>query len=311
MRKAVVLRYLLEAAGLPWYEQIRIDRLSRNVRVERPVFVVGACRSGTSVFNRYLCDATPVAFFTRLSALSPRAPVAANRLVAPISKRLGLWWNGTPNEAEPIWSLFCPTDEHCLTRPASAKEVRFFRSVVRRHLWHFGRERFLNKCVRHIVRLPWLLSIFPDAQIVHIIRDGRAVARSIRERCIRTGRDYWGTKPGNWRSFASEEPIVRAGLQWKALVLEGRGLRDTLGRDRYHEVRYEEFLADPHSVLSETARFCDLVFDPTRVDAHGLDNRNLKWREELGYEDHGKLLAVVGDFLEELGYEVSAEPDDD
>ena len=82
------------------------------------------------------------------------------------------------------------------------------------------------------------LEIFPDARIVHIIRDGRDVALSLDKR-------GW-SRPLPWDKGKS---LLAAGIYWEWIVRKGRKYGAMLGSN-YMEVRYEELVSDPGESLA-------------------------------------------------------------
>jgi hypothetical protein len=296
MTKVEILKKIIEISKLQLWDETVISRLSAKEKIVKPIFIIGSCRSGTSIFHRYLCRTFQVAYFTKFSSLYPEAPIAVNQLGVGLSKRLGLSWH-EPNEAASIWDIYCPQDNHYMVRRATTKEKCFYRKVVRNHLWYFNRLRFLNKCVRHTVRLNWLISIFPDLQIIHLIRDGRAVASSILERIKNTDREFWGPKPRNWKQLVKKERIVRVGLQWMSLVEEGRKMRCKLKDKQYKEIKYEDFVSSPRETIVEIGKFCGLEANFNNVNFSSLRNFNFKWRENLEKKEKEKLLNTIGSFL--------------
>ena len=136
--------------------------------------------------------------------------------------------------------------------------------------------------------------------MVHIIRDGRDVARSIRAQ-------WWGP-----------ETIEEAAREWTESVRAGRAAGAT--PDRYRELRYEDLLRQPE--LEVPALFAWLGIELTDANlaealAEARRTRNVdkttpadvgegKWRMGLSAEEQRAVAAVAGDLLVELGYD--AEP---
>ena len=75
-----------------------------------------------------------------------------------------------------------------------------------------------------------LAELFPEADFVHLVRDGRDVAASFLEL--------------GWAGSIEE-----AALHWKLRVRRGRRAGARLPAGRYHELRYEELVADPEPSL--------------------------------------------------------------
>src|SRR5204862_5802016 len=76
-------------------------------------------------------------------------------------------------------------------------------------------------------------AVFPAARIVHIIRDAREVALSMR---AASG----AILERNWHFAATD---------WVSHVSSGRQLVAEVGRPRYTEIRYEELMAAPAETM--------------------------------------------------------------
>ncbi len=117
--------------------------------------------------------------------------------------------------------------------------------------------------------LPLWLDVFPDAKIVHVMRHGVDVARSLQvrsEAIVATSRQrferkkwqysLWGKRSGFTRGlrFSSLEDGVAL---WDDYTTEARRHVAELG-DRAHELHYESFLREPVDCMAELMAFCGL-----------------------------------------------------
>jgi hypothetical protein len=171
--------------------------------------------------------------------------------------------------------------------------------------------------VRH---LPFLHRLFPTVRSVQIVRDGREVALSTLDWV--TPRRYLGRL-----SLWAEEPVAVCALWWKRQVSAGLHGRAEVGADRCLEVRYEELVRTPESVLRSIAAFLELPFSSSMLEYHEgrmRDDPGLKtkdrwlpptgglrdWRVELSQRDLELFEALAGDQLADLGYERATAPSD-
>ena len=153
----------------------------------------------------------------------------------------------------------------------------------------------VERTPHHVLHLPLIAEVFPDAAVLHIVRDGRDVVRSL-------ARQEWG--PGGIRDAAA---------QWRDAITSARAAAPTL--PRYLEVRYEELMGDARrgvadvfrwldldagdDVLSEVESAAQLSFnvDPTSPEI-GIG----KWRSQWSSTDVAAFDSVAGDVRRELGY---------
>jgi hypothetical protein len=153
--------------------------------------------------------------------------------------------------------------------------------------------RILERTPLHVHHLDLIGHLYPDARVVHIIRDGCDVARSQTVQA-------WGPAT-----------IVEAAREWATAIRDAR----SASVPHYHEVRYEELLRDPvegvgelfewlelpagDEVRSAIAREAGVVFNVSRGHP-GISAG--KWRSQLTPEDREALAQEAGDVLQELGY---------
>jgi len=115
-----------------------------------------------------------------------------------------------------------------------------------------ARRRALGRQDSVYVRyMPTLDQIFPSAQFVHMIRDGRDAALSAREK--------WPDR----RRYMDHYYLLK---NWVRNVDAGQKAGHDLGPDRYLEVRYERLVQDPQPVLEEICSFLARPFQPAMLD---------------------------------------------
>jgi hypothetical protein len=176
-----------------------------------------------------------------------------------------------------------------------------------------GKSRWGDKTPMYMRHLGLLEELFPDAQYVHLVRDGRDAALSFLE------------MPGGTytRTWAHPATAAQFACLWSKEVRGARALGGRIGPARYHEVRYEELVDGPESVVQGICAFAQLPFSPAMLDytrsvdvsAKPHQQRLLtppttgvrSWREELPAEDVAAFEAIAGELLSELGYEVGSD----
>lgn len=137
----------------------------------------------------------------------------------------------------------------------------------------------LEKSPRHAVIADWILDVFPDAFILHVIRDPRDAAASMMEAAR-----SWG------RGWAPPNPIDAARL-WRVHV---EGARRARGKtQRYREVRYETLRESPGSVLSDVLEWLEIPQDEgfcrDAAEACALDRLRKKSTSPSGEENSGSM----------------------
>ena len=175
-------------------------------------------------------------------------------------------------------------------------------SVFEANLEHLGPDaRYLvERTPWHVLHLPLIASVYPDARVVNIVRDGRAVARSL------ISMD-WGP-----------ESMEEAAEEWRDAIEGGRAGAEAFG-DRYLQVGYERLLASPRERTGELFDWLGLELDDAtwerilteaasefNVDPGSPGVRTDKWRDELSPGDLAEFERIAGRQLEACGYELAA-----
>jgi hypothetical protein len=275
--------------------------------VIQALILLGVSRSGTTLL-RVILDRSPgiaipdESFFVPLLARRHRGVVDHARFLDDLSRLRALAdWGLTPDDVAPRLRSGMRAGE------AVAAVFEAYAAKERKPRWG-------DKTPMYMRHLPLLERLFPDAQYVHLIRDGRDAAVSFL-------RMPEGTFTRTWAH--PETPAEFAAL-WRIEVEGGRELGRRVGADRYHEARYERLVAEPERTVREICAFSDLPFEPAMLEYAGAVDVSQKphqqrllqpptagvrdWRAELSEEDARAFERVAGDLLSELGYETLGEP---
>lgn len=158
-----------------------------------------------------------------------------------------------------------------------------------------------DKSPSYIDDIPLIGRLFPDARVVHIVRDARDQALSSHR--------AWG------------KSVARAAQRWVDDVARARRDGQALG-SRFVEIRYEDLLGDPAETMRCLCRFLDLPFDPavTRPgkavenlgDATGattvVSANTRKFVDGLAPRTLALVEAIAGDELLRHGYSLMLPP---
>ncbi len=282
--------------------------------------IVGAPRSGTTLL-RFMLDAHPS------MAIPPETGFLMQAKFIPegVEGARGALFDLITNfpAAGPTWDDFGLTHEQLRDALETVEPFDVadgLRAFYRLYAAQHGKLRYGDKTPLYCAHLDAIRETLPEARFLHIIRDGRDAALSLRP--------LW---------FAPGQDIATLAGEWKRLVMAARA---AAGKD-YLEVRYERLLTETEPVLREVCEFIDLKFDPamlryfertperlkehvTRRDAEGVvvvsheqrlqqhtltmqppkRERMNRWKEEMSAGEQAEFHSVAGDLLEELGYEL-------
>lgn len=225
------------------------------------------------------------------------------------------------HEAHAIWDKAGPgeNDSHRLTAAQATPEVarlmrKKFEEEKGEALW------FVEKCPRSVLRVPFIRAVFPEARLIHIIRDGRDTACSMLAGI--GGAEWRHLKPPNWKQlFEQEQGVLRCAKAWLAIM--EIALAD-LENVPHFALKYEDLVREPESVAArlfgflnlplapEVRAFCRRIQDQTAGSYHAQKQvkwfrddhavRVGRWRENLSDEEAKAVETVLHAKLRELNY---------
>jgi len=279
---------------------------ARGPRSKAPVFVLGCGRSGTKLLYHTLLSAGGFALyhaesntfnliglrFGNLARRDNRRKLLDHWLRSKLFYRSGL----TREEIEP------KILEECRN---AGDFLRILMETIARKQ---GVERWAECTPLHLLYLPLIKKLFPNALIVHIVRDGRDVAVSL-------NRIGW-IKPFSWDR---KRRVLAPALFWKWIVAKGRRYGNRMGSD-YLEVHYEDVVEKPRETLARIGAFIDhdLDYDHIQQNAQGSmvdpnssfrgdgeekeSNPVGRWKTVLSADEIAQMESLIGDRLQEMKY---------
>jgi hypothetical protein len=153
----------------------------------------------------------------------------------------------------------------------------------------------------------------PNALFLHIIRDGRDIALSLKK--------MGGFTPLPWDRTETAR-LVATALYWEWMVRNGREQGSKFPAD-YLEVHYEDLVLKPREVLENMGRFLDHDLDYDRIQRASLGrlsesnssfreegsrekiNPLGRWKNRLSRAEVAAIEAAVGKCLVQTGYGLS------
>ncbi len=190
----------------------------------------------------------------------------------------------------------------------------------------FGSERFVDKYPGYLVYLDALMYLFPDAYMVSVIRDGRAVVNShsyaLKFRKNKDGSSWagentkwWGESPPNRKELEKLPIVERVCHQWNYYMDLSQAMKEKYG-DRFCTVKYEDVVANTRKEIQTVYDFCGLTPWGDEVLPDNSESSNEKWKAKAGdtfddpiwtkkasiEESELKYLEIMRGNLEKLGY---------
>jgi hypothetical protein len=265
-----------------------------------PVFIIGAPRTGSTIFYQVMTHFWDVAYVNNLDCVFHQeilsAALLSRNLVGDAGHGSFTAWHGrtsgwhAPSECGQLWYRWFPADRHYVAGgeldAPSREEMR--RTV--RALAGIKQRPIVFKNMNCGQRLQPLAEVFPDALFLHCRRDPLYVAQSLiesRERAHQNRDKWWSIRPKEYerlRQLTVPEQVV-AQVYFIEQQIES-DLRQHF-RGRSCEVGYEAFCSQPDRVLDEVREFLAEhgvdVGGPPRTDLDFIDSNNRQHIEDATF----------------------------
>ena len=198
-----------------------------------PLFIVGCDRSGTTLLRLMLTQGKDIhipqesRFICRLSEFSD--------VYGDFSKAYQRWFfirDLQHNKATcstyafPIFGLSIIEAEKIIEAVSPITYTGAVASLFAASAVRAGKSYWGDKTPRQVNEIRFLADAFPDSKFIHVIRDGRDVALSIR-------------KAGWMRN------VAEIAEYWKKQVMDGKRASSHLDKSRYMEIFYEDLVEEP------------------------------------------------------------------
>jgi Sulfotransferase family len=213
------------------------------------------------------------------------------------------------SEARVLWDPQFHSRETDTFRDASDARPRDVRRLRGNFAWYqrtTGARVVLNKHPENTLRIHYLMRIFPEALLIHIVRDGRAAvcsnftaASSKAERA----RPFGGyMRPRGWREQLDRPLLEQLACMWNDSVLYAAREGARYGA-QFLEVRYEELGTRMPELAERVWRWAGLEVRPEDLARlPQIENRNDKWRRTLTAEQVATIERCAREGLQHFGY---------
>jgi hypothetical protein len=279
-------------------------RLPQLKEIEKPVFIVGTGRSGSTILGVLMSMHQDVGFLNepkaQWQAVYPHADVSGQ-----YSKDLARY------------RLYESDATEAVRRRARRLLGAYLRAVASK--------RAVTKYPELVFRVPFVKAIFPDARFIFLIRNGWDTCNSIEHWSERKGvqsaeenHDWWGADNRKWRVMLeelvpSEESLSGAGsvirgfdrhrdmaaVEWIITMREGLRQLDRYA-DFIHPLHYESLVGNPRDELSRLLDFCELPHD--KVFLRFGEQKLSPAPESEPFDMHPAIRPAFDETMKALGY---------
>jgi len=279
-------------------------------KVRQPVFVFGAPHSGTDLITRALKQSQGFHFtvgqpsvlnvvfaFARTPSIQQGRDDAAATVLRDAFAQA---WQVAPHAC-----MTCmPECQQATTRSAAGI------CVDEREIRRYG-----DATPALIYCAEALVDAFPDARLVQIVRDGRAVSaamlsdpdelawfrRGVANVDTEFPNQFYGIETeGDRAAWHALSPAGRCAMRWRGSVHKMARLRNSLGADQLTTFRYEHLVTEPQAAAAALAQFVDAPVAEIEVPK-GLRDTDA-WRRLLSPAQLAEIEQVAGQQLRRVGY---------
>ena len=278
---------------------------NRYKSVEKPIFILGTGRSGTTILGIVLSMHREIGYLNE--------PKAMWHLIHPHEDVIGNY-----SQAEAKYRLTAEDATHEM-RQRAAQMFGAYLTATRS-------KRLVDKYPELIFRVDFVRALFPDARFIFLIRNGWDTCHSIATWSKRLGvqvnsekHDWWGVDDRKWRLLIEQlvktDPIFaemetddikhferhldRAAIEWIVTMQEGIRLMQATP-DYIHLVRFEDLTLEPDKTLTALCDFCELPTDSTFYEYARQTLRPVPARKP--FDVHAKIAPVFHDMMRQLRY---------
>ncbi|MEP6466990.1 MAG: sulfotransferase, partial [Parafilimonas sp.] len=258
------------------------DFLSKNEQLlEKPIIIFGSGRSGTTLISEIIFQHEDLAWHSNYQELFPKfAGINYMRRLFDNNMWRIIGMNTQNNRSFTNYMLFRPIERYDFWEAVTGERIDFSRSFLlnekatpeeREHIRTFfaklikfqHRKRLAIK-ITGPARIEYLMSIFPDAQFINIVREPVSVIRSWME-------IYWNEQITNqlwWHGAYTDDELKKAkelstnkflfaAFQYKKLMETTQQEIDKMHPDVYN-ASYESFVTNPTEFINDMMQFLHL-----------------------------------------------------
>jgi hypothetical protein len=282
---------------------------------ERPIFIIGYERSGTTLLMAML-GCHPRIAMPEVGWLFPRiypwrftyGDLAADGNFRALASDMLFGLN------QPLWGMrmnpLTAVDEITSLAPERSF-AGIYAAMHQRYARESGNKpRWGQKTPNNLYFVPQILDNFPNAQFIFITRDGRDAGATSIESAFGAGNIYG------------------AAYTWNAANVFVKPYRKSLSSSAWFDVRYEELVREPEKVLKRVCDFLGEQYSPELLEFHKTPTSVARgkqrdhaplghavsdkyvgiYKQLLSKRDQQIYAAVAGKMHKEAGYDLDVEP---
>ena len=270
-----------------------------------PVFVVGVDRSGTTLLSLIISSHPLIAIPYESHFIVAMAEKYGTDIAPlPAIKQQDLLANIINQPYVKDWDYEINSENIELTANDNVSNI--IEKVYKNYARQAGKSIWGDKSPDNTPHIDSLNKLYPDAKYIHIIRDGRDVADSIKGQ-------HWG---------GSSLPVTLR--HWDRTVTLADKMLGMLAPAQVHSLRFEDLVSSPEESVRAITSFLGVAYSPDmltdystsaeekvgdRISGHHAHlkealspSQAFKWQHKMSPVDQSIAYEIVGETLQKYGY---------
>ena len=239
-----------------------------------PFFIVGSGRSGSTLLRVILCAHSKITIPPETYFIMP--------LLRQLPINAGLNRNQTDQAIDIItthyrWPDMGMTKGYLVDQLADRESPLLSditNIIYEFHLEKDNKQIWGDKTPPYISIVPELLELYPDAKIIHLIRDGRDVTRSFQ------GTGWYGP----WIKDNTKE--------WRDAITHYNGYKRSRPDIDIHEIKYENLVMETEKTIRDLCLFLGITFEAGMLDWEPAIEGKIPLREAYIHKKLGRKPSV-------------------
>ena len=161
----------------------------------------------------------------------------------------------------------------------------FVRAVITDFLLAANKTFFVEDNTWNVLFAGEILSLLPEAKILHVYRDPRDVVASF-------AHQRWSPQD------------TGQGARWyRDMMTRWFEIRRALPQDSYYELKLEDLVASPELELRKLCAFVQIPFHPVMLNVDLSHSHSGRWKSEFSEAEKRQIHEILGDIIHRLGYD--------
>ena len=276
--------------------------MTKQMPFQGPVFVIGMPRSGTKLLRDVLNNHSAIGITAKDSHCLPYFYNRFKEYGNPkVKENFYRFYN---DFSSTVFFQRLTSSENFIDRDIWYNAIKqwdyqgIIETFYKLYTTHTGKKIWGDKTPSYLLHMPLLISLFPEAKFIHIIRDARDYCLSLK------------------KGFSKN--IYRAAQRWKNSIKKCREDSKNIPSGHYLEIHYENLTDHPERILKEICNYLQIPFEKNmetfkKATEDRGDTKNYvgimpqnhgKWKKEFSAFQIKKIERICGLLLPDLGYKV-------